>query len=378
MELVVEDPTFRDRLEGAGYRLLQRTGSGFAYWNTRLVQRNAGARYHGVTHEYIDVPGGVKELQGVWYKDHANGSNREDKFERDIKLLSGALKQDPENHRCWFYLAQSYRDAGRTVEAAQAYAKRAEMGGWDEEAWNARLQEARCLLKLGDEGGFVRQALAAFNMRPQRAESLYDLARFYREKGMNDASVLFSEAGRELKRPEQDILFMEDFVYTAGLQEEYSIAAYYARDPARKDRGFAACNWLALNRAIPDGSRELARWNLFFYLKPASAMLPSFAAYRVGFGPPDGYRPLNPSVTRLDQQIVVMLETVNYELLEEAHRYQTPDNAPLHTRNFLLRLGDDLEVQSSAEILPPPDMPAPDCNAPIFQPWMTLGFEDLR
>src|SRR5262249_1949474 len=155
-------------------------------------------------------------------------------------------------------------------------------------------------------GGFVRQALAAFNMRPQRAEPLYDLARFYREKGMNDASVLFSEAGLALKRPEQDILFIENFVYTAGLQGEYSIAANCARDPARKDRGFAACNWLSLNRAIPEGSRDLAWSNLFFYVKPARAMLPSFAARPVGFAPPDRYRLQNPSVARLDQQIVVM------------------------------------------------------------------------
>ena len=41
--------------------------------------------------------------------DHASGSNRVDKFERDIWLLSEALKTEPGNHRYQFYLAQSLR-----------------------------------------------------------------------------------------------------------------------------------------------------------------------------------------------------------------------------------------------------------------------------
>ena len=53
MELVVEDRDFRTKLDGAELHLLQR--SGISYWNTRLVHRDAGARYRGVTHEYHRV-----------------------------------------------------------------------------------------------------------------------------------------------------------------------------------------------------------------------------------------------------------------------------------------------------------------------------------
>ena len=179
-----------------------------------------------------------------------------------------------------------------------------------------------------------------------------------------------------LKRPDQDILFLEDFVYQAGFQEEFSIAANYARDPAQKDRGFAACNWLALNRTIPERTRNLAISNLHFYVETAAKMMPSFAARPVGFEAPAGYRPMNPSIARQGDEFVLVQRTVNFTIDHampdgDDRRYATLDGAPITTRNFLLRLDDDLAIRSSTEILPPESMPEPAW--PLVQ-----GFEDLR
>jgi len=274
------------------------------------------------------------------------------------------------DHRLAFELAQSQRDAGHWAEAAQSYAKRAEMGGWEEEAWYARLQQARCLRTLEDEGGFLSQALAAFDRRPTRAEPLYDLARWYRERGMNAASLLFSEAGLGLPPPPGDVIFVEDYVYGAGLREEYSIGAYYSPDPARQVRGQLVCNSLALDRAAPAATRRLARANLSYYVAPAAAVMPSFVARPVGFTPPAGWRPTNPSVARWGEEIVLAQRAVNYTLTEGGD-YRTVNGASIATRNFLLRLTGDLEIQAAIEILPPDDMPEPAYR-------LVMGFEDLR
>ncbi|WP_018322525.1 tetratricopeptide repeat protein [Bradyrhizobium sp. WSM2793] len=278
---------------------------------------------------------------------------------------------NPESARRWFYLAQFYHDAGRLTEAADTYDKRAKMGGWEEEAWMARLQQARCLRSLGDEGSFVAKALAAFDQRPQRAEPLYDLAKFYREKGLTHSAALFAEFGLTVQYPKADILFVEDYVYTTGLLEEYSIVANESRDPVRKDRGFAACNYLALSRDTAQGARQLAWSNLRFYVQAADIFLPSFKAQQIDFCPPDGYLPLNPSVTRLGDQLFVAQRAMNYVTTENGLQYRRPEGQPFITRNFLLRLNTDLSVRSTAEILPPKDLPPP-----AFP--LVLGFDDIR
>jgi tetratricopeptide (TPR) repeat protein len=147
MELVVEDPACFDGLTADAYTVVQRN-RGMTYRNTRLIRRGCGARYIGVTHEYINVPRSIAPLNGAWFIDHADGANREGKFARDARLLRADLERDPNNARSWFYLAQSEKDLGNLAEAARLYEKRALMGGWDEEVFYSWLQASRCARNL--------------------------------------------------------------------------------------------------------------------------------------------------------------------------------------------------------------------------------------
>lgn len=372
MVLKVDDPDFRDKLVLPVYGLVQKSGS-LSYNNTRLVQRDVTAKYRGVTHEYFDHPqNGV--LSGVYFDDKADGTNRKNKFTRDIALLREALEKEPNNARYWFYIGQSYRDAGMHKEAADAYNKRMNMGGWDEEVWNARVNYGHCLLDLKDEGGFIREMLAAYNQRPTRAEPLYDLAKFYRERGLNNAALLVLDTAMKIPYP-KDSLFVNDYVYREGLRQEFSVVAFYNEN--RRQEGFDVTNKLALDGKTWHSTRDHARANMYHYMKPLKDYCPSFTPKRYTFDA-DGWAIMNPSITNHGDQLLCIFRTVNYDidadgryLIKGTDGTTTNDN-PIRTRNYLTRLNPKtLEIETCKEILPPKDMPPP--RFPLV-----VGFEDMR
>ncbi len=370
MELVVEDPKCFDNLTGPSYDIIQKAGA-LSYHNRRIVSRNTTGGYRGVTHEYLDLPS-AGCLAGVHFVDHADGSNRADKFGRDIALLLADLRSDPANARSWFYLAQSYRDNGQPAQAAQAYRRRIELGGWEEEVFDARMNYATALKDLGDEGGYVRELLMAYNYRPSRGESLYDLSKYFREKGDNHSSLLFSERGMKLPVP-NDLLFVNQFVHTTGLKEEFSICAFY--DPTKRDRGFQVTNEIALDRGAPEWSRELAKRNTYYYLEPLLKYAPSFKAQPIGFTPPDDYIAMNPSIANIDDKLMAIVRTVNYTIDKDG-RYlirstsgEANGTNPIDTRNFVVQIDDNLSMFDSAEVI--------WNRAPaLFPP--VIGLEDMR
>lgn len=375
MELKVKNPYCFDDLQGASLDMMQRNGS-LLYANRRLVRKDTTGFYRGVTHEYLDIPsdGAIPEAY-AYFDDHADGANRADKFGRDIALLLKGIEDDPTKARYFFYLAQSYRDNGQPAEAAKWYKKRVEAGGWDEEVWNAQVNYAHAVYDhTFDEAVFIRELLVAYNMRPSRAEPLFDLAHHHRLLGNNGTSALFSEIGMSIPMT-NDSLFVNERIYHTGLKEEFSISAFYV--PQKRNKGFQVCNALAIGLHNDEGARELARQNLYHYLPTLKQLASSFTPKQIEMALPAGYRAMNPSVARYNGSIVGVVRTVNYEITPEG-RYAIlgPDDTindsnPINTRNFLVSFNRELGVTEQAELLASPTQPKPEFK-------QVTGFEDMR
>jgi glycosyltransferase involved in cell wall biosynthesis len=137
-----------------------------------LVRGGLEWNYVGPTHEYLDADNrSFRDLVGLKVLHHADGTNRAEKFERDIALLAEGVEQG--DARSIFYTAESLRCLGMLPEAVEMFDRRSSMvGTWEEEAWYAEYRAGVCMLDIDPEDGFKR-LLAAHNRRPSRAESLF-------------------------------------------------------------------------------------------------------------------------------------------------------------------------------------------------------------
>jgi len=383
MELKVNDPTWLDDVKDESFDMYQVSGT-LKYQNRRLARTNTTGMYMGVTHEYLNLPtGGCIPPEKAFFTDHADGANRPDKFKRDIKLLKTAMEVDkkdklPVNVRYMYYLAQSYRDAGKVDKAAKWYKRRVDAGGWDEEVWHAQLSYAQCLRTLGDDAGFILNMQIAYNMRPHRAETLYELAKYHREKGQNALAVLYSEAGMEIPHT-KDALFVNDYVYECGVKDEFAVSAFYM--PTKRAKGFDVCNELTLKKSPYAFSRDLNRTNIFHYYPMLKEVCPSFEWKGINFHPEENWIPLNPSVINRDGELLAIVRTVNYRI-DEYGRYlirgladgSVNNTNPINTRNFLVGFDGALDIvpRLTSELKGSDVLTAP----PAYP--LVIGLEDMR
>jgi tetratricopeptide (TPR) repeat protein len=364
MELLAPNG-FPSPLTGPAYLLRQQSGSR-SYYNVRLLARHAEAHYVGPTHEYLALGQPATRLAQVRMLDHACGSSRVHKTERDLALLGQALEQNPDDARSMFYLAQTLREAGRYEEALQAYQRRLALGGWEEEVWYSQWMLACCQQALGRPLEFVDGCLRAYQLRPCRAEPLHALATHYRLAGQHELAAMFCETGLAIPRPD-DLLFLDEEAYRSGFRHEFSISGYYCRSPERRNTARRYAAELAVQREVPGWVRDNARANWKHYARGLSELCPSARLLLLTEEQSEGFRPCNPSLAVLQGRLWCVLRTVNWRL--EGGAYLVEGDGVVRTRNYLLELDDELRPLSSVPIVEdPPRPPHPAVE----------GLEDIR
>ena len=169
------------------FRIANSVTGANVYFRTLMFRNDGSFYWRGVLHEFVEQRKKTiveQKIFGDYYVISGRfgaRSNNPQKYFQDAQVLEKAFNS-PEDEdlkdRYAFYTAQSYRDADMPEKAIEWYAKRANLGGWYEEVYYSLLQIALLKIELNAPLDEVQNLLlAAYEYRPQRAESLYHLAR---------------------------------------------------------------------------------------------------------------------------------------------------------------------------------------------------------
>jgi len=234
-DMILEIKQFDKKILGKAdtYHLLQGNDS-FYYQNVRIVKNNGLYSYAGVTHEYINTPPNSTlasiSKNMLFIRDIGDGGAKSDKFDRDIRLLTEGIKDEPSNVRYYFYLANSYYDHGDHDLAIDIYKKRIEMGGWNQEVWYSYYRIGLCHKHKGNMSAAIYSWMNGYDYLPERLEGLYEIINHYRNISKHKLCYKFYQFALDVLKKNDNIdgyLFLHKDVYSFQILYEFSIIALY-------------------------------------------------------------------------------------------------------------------------------------------------------
>ena len=276
MMLMIPPKFKKNDLTKDGYLVIQK--GGLSYPNLRLGRMDHRWCSLCVTHEYwaiCDEDGKEAKTQDdhdtktsekvyeqpilgedvLWIDDYNDGGCKADKFERDIRLLTQGLIDEPDNIRYHFYLARSYEDNNELENAIAWYTKRVALDGFWEEIWYSYYCMGNCYAKIYDR---YNVAIARRNKRIAELEAKegpYSLEDDPEEKDGSDSEETIFDIDQEnsiekLKQDNQTDLIKRDEAWRMSLERYF--------DAYQKFSGRAEPLYKIANHYRYDGKYELS------------------------------------------------------------------------------------------------------------------------
>jgi tetratricopeptide (TPR) repeat protein len=345
MKLIVLPEFNKDTFTDYAYNIIQKNET-MEYYNLRIAKTGIGITCVGPTHEYYNIPQGKQSIviRSLRINDIGDGGAKADKFERDVRLLTKGLETEPTNARYMFYLANSYRDLLRPRDAIQWYKKRVDAGGWVEEVFYAAYEMGNQYKAIGDLANAVYWWMEAYNRHPKRAESLYELTKYYRETGKHHIGQLMCNAAKAIPFPTGDVLFIKHNVYDYLLDYEHSVLAYYS--------GAKVDHYKYLDLIGRNFNKINVLSNYVFYARRLSDMtgvrIYDFGdrAEKLVGGRMDSFISSSPSILPWEDGYLLNVRYVNYIIQPNGSYAFKHADGKITTLNLTLMLNKDLTVKS--------------------------------
>jgi hypothetical protein len=222
--LVVENPTFKD-LEFDKQVYFVKYTSNNAHEQFLFIKSHYDWYYQGRTHEHLVLDDGKKvtcaDMKHFKIQHMGDGSNKSDKYRRDIDLLLLDLKDIPSNSRTIFYLAQSYFASGDWENAIKYYEMRIAIGGkFREELYICYLNLSHIFRLKSKEfnKNVVDRYVEAYNFRPSRLEALYYGVKYCYDNKEYNLGYITGAPGIYTPYP-KDKIFVDRDIHTVKFKE---------------------------------------------------------------------------------------------------------------------------------------------------------------
>ena len=346
-----------------------------SYYNLRLGKASFDWKSIGVTHEYWAADGAYRQgkIESLYINDINDGGCKSDKFERDIRLLTQGLRDEPNNERYMFYMAQSHQNIQpqQWDKAIEWYMKRIERGGWYEEVWLSKYKIGQCYEGKGDWDNAFKAYLEAFQYHPTRAEPLSSIASYYLSIGKNDLASIFANYGKNIKYPSSDVLLIEHDVYNYKFLQSLSIASYYTMF---RSKGLKFLDKLLLSKQTPAHVKQNCYSNLYHYVEnlphtefrsiepEKTSLLNDWSS--------DRYMPTNPCIHKTISGYILNCRTVNYHQKYPKYLIFSEDEC-IKTKNIVINYDNNLNKLAESQVVDHP-------NLVKYQAKKIQGLEDMR
>lgn len=279
----------------------------FFWWRNQIFKLDAKWEYKGVLHEYaacekpqpkiVKLDGNYNICARTMGGARNVGITPVEKYSKDAEILEEAMKEDPTNTRHQFYLAQSYFDSQQWEKSDEAYRKRVEMGGWEEEVFYSLYRIAMIAAITNKTFGEIKEKfLMAWNYRPIRAEPLYQVSKMYRMVNQPRLAHLYACMAKTMPYPIHDILFIDEDIYRWQCDDEIASTSFFMH---KYDEGIAACESLLKNPSFPESERPRMEANLQAYKGKMKEMAGMVAAMR-SMQPSQQQQTQSPTANALD------------------------------------------------------------------------------